>query len=527
MSAIDAVYIYDEHKYDNLLFLSPSTSGTSEPLLVLEFLHRVADALEEFLGSPLLASKISANYDVVAQILAEIADGGVVCQGEANALRDVVETGPGVLNHILGKVGIPGNNLAPGTQTGIGPTGALQRLQATGSGSGLGSQTATLSSAGSAIPWRRSNVRHTSNELYVDIVETLSVTLAPSGRPLAAFAYGSIAFTSKVSGVPDLLLSLSTGGMGSGMGNRGDQLRSVMERVVFHPCVRLNKWKSEGVMSFVPPDGKFVLCGYEVDLLGADAPFTAGSNNALNSLNLPATVRVTTGLGTSGNEFEVRISQPVSSSLSNARSAATTSLQSNLGSNSRNSAFKAGSAGDSKGPTIENLVVNIPLPTTVRNVTDLHPSKGEAAWNPVDGVVEWRVPAKDFGPLGAVLRCAVQGPHNDGGDEIGGVLNGLTATTYDYNDDEPSSAYQSQKEKQSTNGSAMRTSKMASGEKNRELMPTSATVSFGVKGWLASGLKVESLLLDVKKSRGLGAEVKPYKGVKYLSVSRRGVEVRC
>jgi hypothetical protein len=50
---------------DNLLFLSPSSSDI-EPLLVLEFLHRVADALEEFLGSPLLASRITASYDVVA-----------------------------------------------------------------------------------------------------------------------------------------------------------------------------------------------------------------------------------------------------------------------------------------------------------------------------------------------------------------------------------------------------------------------------------------------------------------------------
>ena len=82
--------------------------------------------------------------------------------------------------------------------------------------------------------------------------------VAPSGRPLSAFANGSIAFNSKVSGVPDLLLNLSTGGKGAGMGNRGDQLRSIMERVVFHPCVRLNRWKADGAISFIPPDGRFV-----------------------------------------------------------------------------------------------------------------------------------------------------------------------------------------------------------------------------------------------------------------------------
>ena len=494
---------------DHLLFLSPLTQDV-EPLVVLEFLHRVADAFEEFLGSPLLASKITANYDVVAQVAAEIADAGIICQGEANALRDVVETGPGVLNNLLGKVGLPGNP-APGLQ--VGGAGALQRP----------SLSPAQSAQGSAIPWRRSNVRHTSNELYVDLVETLAVTLAPSGRPLAAFAYGSIAFTSKVSGVPDLLLTLSTGGKGAGMGNRGDQLRSVMERVVFHPCVRLNRWKNDGVLSFVPPDGRFALCGYEVDLLGASDMTIAGSKNTLAHLGLPATVDVTTGLGAYGHEFEVRISQP----SSGGRSAAAASLRSNLGASNRSGSSKPATAGDSKTPSIEDLSVHIPLPKAVRNVTELRPSKGEASWNPSEGGVEWKVPAKDFGSVGAILRCTIQGPAAAADED--GLTNSLTATTYDYTDDEPSAYQASESEadgdKAAANG--VNTSSEAKAEKNRELMPTSATLSFGVKGWLASGLKVESLLLDTKKSRGLGPEVKPYKGVKYLTVSRQGVEVRC
>lgn len=448
-----------------------------------------------------------------------MADAGVPCQGEANALRDVVETGPGVLNNLLGKVGLPNT---PTLQTSGGQAGGLQMRPP---------QLRPVESAqGSAIPWRRSNVRHTSNEMYVDIVETLAVTLAPSGRPLSAFAYGSVIFTAKVSGVPDLLLNLSTGGKGGGMGHRGDQLRSVMERAVFHPCVRLNRWKSEGVLSFVPPDGRFALCGYEVDLLGPDAPLTAGKA-AANNLSLPATVEVTTGLGSNGSEFEVRILPP-SSSSSSARSAAAASLQSNL-STGRPGAFRAGSTGDSKAPALENLAVRVPLPSGVRNVSELRPGRGEAHWSPADGSVEWRVPTKDFGPGGAVLRCTIQGSLSsdpaEALDGSGGVLNGMTATTYDYDDDSQASTYQSRPQAQSrvpsTNSSQHADERK--GAKFRELMPTSAMLSFSIKGWLASGLKVESLLVDTKKSRGVGAEVKPYKGVKYVTVSRDGVEVRC
>ena len=91
---------------DGLLFLCPSSTDV-EPLFVLEFLHRVADALEEFLGAPLLASKIESNYDVVAQVLSEMCDGGLVAGTEANALRDVVET-PTWVGKLLGGVGLSG-----------------------------------------------------------------------------------------------------------------------------------------------------------------------------------------------------------------------------------------------------------------------------------------------------------------------------------------------------------------------------------------------------------------------------------
>lgn len=501
---------------DNLLFLSPSATDT-EPLLILEFLHRVADALEEFLGSPLLATRITASYDVVAQVVGEIADGGVPCHAEPNALRDVVETGPGVLKNLLGSIGASGASPALGGQGGGGQ----------GSGPGmLRPQLQPAQSAqGSAVPWRRSNVKHTSNELYVDIVESLSVVLAPSGRPLSAFAHGSIAFNSKVSGVPDLLLNLSTGGKGGGMGGRAEQLGRVMERAVFHPCVRLKRWKDEGVISFVPPDGRFVLGGYEADLLGSDAPLTADAKTKSN-LNLPATLEVNTGLGSNGADFEVRISQ---SSALGGSSAATASLQSNLSSNSgRGGSFRPGGTGDSKGPSLDDLAVHVPIPAGVRNISDLRPTRGEAHWSPADGKVEWRIPAKEFGPGGAVLRCTIQGPLTDeDAEEASGVLNGATtASTYDYTDDEP---YQSGRSSSPAAAaqSATREGGKAQHDKFKELMPTSAALSFSVKGWLPSGLKVESLLVDAKKSRGLGPEVKPYKGVKYLAVSREGVEVRC
>jgi AP-3 complex subunit mu len=389
-----------------------------------------------------------------------------------------------------------------------------------GSG-GSGSLTPTLTTAGSQIPWRRSNVRHTSNEMYVDIVETLSVTYAPSGRPLAAFANGSIAFTSKVSGVPDLLLSLRAG---SGPG--ADKVKRTMERPVFHPCVRLARWRDHAELSFVPPDGRFVLAGYDVDLLDPSAsPLSAKAQD----LNLPASIEMRTGLGATGSDFEVRltVSHRFASSTTGASSnssigSAAASLSNNLGSNSRPSTLR-GNSGEAKAPLLEELTVSIPITSSVRNISDLRATKGEAHWSPGDTSIEWKISAKEAAGIssaGCVLRCSLVGTSDD--DEETPLSNGLKSNTHDYDDDEYQSPSTNSK---TTDTSANRDKKKKA--QNAGLMPASANLSFGVKGWLASGLKVDALVIDTKRSKGLGEGVRPYKGVKYLTVSRKGVEVRC
>jgi len=59
---------------------------------------------------------------------------------------------------------------------------------------------------------------------------------------------GSILVESRLTGNPDLLLKFLNG--------------NIMDDVSFHPCVRLSKYDREGVISFVPPDGKFKLLDF-------------------------------------------------------------------------------------------------------------------------------------------------------------------------------------------------------------------------------------------------------------------------
>ena len=355
------------------------------------------------------------------------------------------------------------------------------------------------------------------------------MTLAPSGRVLSALVAGTIVFTAKVSGVPDLLLLLSAPGGAHSLAHK-------IELPVFHPCVRLARWRENpGELSFVPPDGRFVLAGYEVDLLPAgtgtedDAP-----PSHMEKLFLPATVDLQKNLGANGNEFEVRLTLNTNFPGTNSRSGngprSGTSTPSFLG---------GGSSGSSNAPVLDEVVVHVPVPRAVRNITDIRPSRGEAHFLPGSDSLEWRVPTKtkDAGSISgtATLRCTVVGPpgtENESADEEDEPTRTNPLLSYydeslapaDTSTSAPAkaTATTSHDEHPSLLGkSARKTSPHA------PLMPTSVSVSFAVQGWLPSGIRVDKLLLDPRRSRGLGEGVKPYKWVKYLCVSKRGVERRC
>jgi AP-3 complex subunit mu len=387
--------------------------------------------------------------------------------------------------------------------------------------------------SGPAIPWRRPNVRHTSNELYVDILENISVTLAPSGRPISAVSSGSIAFTAKMSGIPDLLLTLSAPGGSSS--SKVSSISRVMRSPVFHPCVRLARWKEHpGELSFVPPDGRFVLAGYEVDLLPSYADLDAPPSRG-EKLFMPAMVDLRTGLGEKGCDFEVRLTLntdfPGSQSSSKARAP---------GTSTPSFSFGGPNSGSSAAPSLEAVVVSVPLPASVRSATDLRPSRGEAHFQQFAQSIQWKVPTKDSASVNgtALLSGTLVGPvnveANEEDDEERDTNTGLTTNPLlGYYDEDSAKILDTGPALPSSRGkeAVLDNDKTTAAQQkrmlaNRALMPRSVTVSYNVRGWLPSGIKVDSLVIDTRKSRGLADNVKPFKGVKLMTVSRKGVERR-
>jgi len=80
------------------------------------------------------------------------------------------------------------------------------------------------------------------------VVEELRAIVNKNGTPLSSNVWGKIETNAKLSGTPDLLLTFTN--------------PQVLTDCAFHPCVRLQRWTRDKSLSFVPPDGHFILLDY-------------------------------------------------------------------------------------------------------------------------------------------------------------------------------------------------------------------------------------------------------------------------
>lgn len=204
--------------YREKLFYIGLVQTDVPPLFVMEFLHRVADVFTDYFEN-CNEKTILANLVTIYQILEEMLDSGFPLMVEPNILKELIKPPSWIkaLDNLTGNKAMKE----------VLPTGQLSHTS-----------------------WRRQDVKHNNNEIFVDLIECLDVIMDKNGSLITAEIRGKIACKSKLSGMPDLTLSFVNG--------------RLLDDVSFHPCVRLARWEKERVLSFVPPDGDFVLASYAV-----------------------------------------------------------------------------------------------------------------------------------------------------------------------------------------------------------------------------------------------------------------------
>jgi len=215
--ATSKYYLISIHRED--IFLMATTTAETQPLLAMEFLHRVFDIFEEYFGTVEEAT-IKENFPTVYQLLEEMMDYGYPLTTEPNALKAMIK-----------------------------PSSVISRLTSAATGASSVSDVlpdGTISN----MPWRKTGVKYAQNEIYLDIVEEVDSILGANGMIISSEVSGAIVANSRLSGVPDLALSFVD--------------PSLIDDCSFHPCVRYNRFERDKVVSFVPPDGTFELMKFRV-----------------------------------------------------------------------------------------------------------------------------------------------------------------------------------------------------------------------------------------------------------------------
>ena len=259
------------------------------PSSTLELLNRMAKVFKDYCGV-LNEESIRKNFILIYELLEEMIDYGYPQITSTEMLKNCVHN----------------EAIAVSTQ-GLASQASSMLSSVAGSGR-------TKASSASNVPITMKNARggNNKNEIYVDIVERLTILFNNSGNVVNSSIDGSILMKSFLSGNPELRLALNEDliiGKGGGGGAYGSV---VLDDCNFHECVHLDEFESSRTLHFLPPDGEFAVLNYRItaDFQAPFKLFTAIEDNGTYKIDAIVTIRADIPEGNYGSNVTVRMPLP-------------------------------------------------------------------------------------------------------------------------------------------------------------------------------------------------------------------------
>ncbi|EXC16659.1 AP-4 complex subunit mu-1 [Morus notabilis] len=235
---------YFHVKVVGLLFVATTRVNVS-PSLVLELLQRIARVIKDYVGV-LNEDSLRRNFVLVYELLDEVIDFGYVQTTSTEVLKSYIFNEPIIVD---------ASHLSP-----LGPAGLF--MQGTKRMPG----TAVTKSVVANDPGGRKR-----EEIFVDIIEKISITFSSSGYILTSEIDGTIQMKSYLTGNPEIRLALNDD-LNIGRGGRSvydysSSLGSgsvILDDCNFHESVRLDSFEVDKTLTLVPPDGEFPVMNYRM-----------------------------------------------------------------------------------------------------------------------------------------------------------------------------------------------------------------------------------------------------------------------
>ena len=129
------------------------------------------------------------------------------------------------------------------------------------------------------LPWRQPNIAQKKQSVYVDIIEKFSLRTNADGTPSSTFIEGVTKMNTMVNGTPVCNLTLNSNTIN-------------IDDIIFHKCVKLDKFDSNKEISFTPPNGPFELMRYKKED-GISPPFEIKPTVQISSTKFDLVIKVT------------------------------------------------------------------------------------------------------------------------------------------------------------------------------------------------------------------------------------------
>lgn len=118
-------------------------------------------------------------------------------------------------------------------------------------------------------PWRKTGISHNKNEIYMDVIERVTCLISAGCNTIRSEVAGVVKVNCMLSGMPTCTLGLNDKAFFELSGKYDDTMKDKtieMDDIKFHQCVNMNKFDSEREVTFIPPDGDFILMSYRLDV---------------------------------------------------------------------------------------------------------------------------------------------------------------------------------------------------------------------------------------------------------------------
>uniref|UniRef100_A0A672HBA6 MHD domain-containing protein n=1 Tax=Salarias fasciatus TaxID=181472 RepID=A0A672HBA6_SALFA len=232
------------------LYWVATTTSDSSPFTVIEFLNRFAALVKDYCGS-LSEKAVHMNFALIYELLDEVLDFGYIQTTSSDVLKNFIQTEAVSLRPFslfdLSNVGLFG---AETQQSKVAPSSAATR------------------------PIQSSREQGGKSEIFVDVIERLSVVIGSNGVLMKADVEGEIRVKCYMPNCSELRIGLNEEFSIGKSQLRGYGAAVRVDECSFHQAVRLEEFDSHRILRLSPSQGEQTVMQYQLsDELPSAPPF--------------------------------------------------------------------------------------------------------------------------------------------------------------------------------------------------------------------------------------------------------------